>query len=260
MNNDMVKFLQNEFLGRCRKNEQYSLRAFARSLSLPISTLSEIMNEKRPLTRKIRDHIGVCMDMPVEDIRKFKAKEHGNKLNVQEDSTVNNYQQLALDSFYIISDWHHYAILQLMRTKGFSEDPAWIAKRLGIKTMQAKLAIKRLIRVGILEVTVDGCLTDVTGGTTSHLRTNFTNEELRGFQIKALEKAINSLKSVPIKFRDNTSMTMAISKDALPLAKMEITKFRRKLTKILEQHAEPDEVYQLAISLSPLTEISDKQG
>jgi uncharacterized protein (TIGR02147 family) len=253
--NSMVTFLHNEFLERCRKNEQYSLRAFARSLSVPISSLSEIMSEKRPISKKIRDQIGLSMSLPLEEVRKFKVKEHGNKLKITEESEEGDYQQLALDSFYIISDGSHYAILQLIRTKGFKKDAGWIAKRLGIKVMQAKLALLRLKRVGIIEEQEDGTLIDVTNGSTTHLKNNFTNEELRSFQIKALEKAITSLKSVPIKYRDNTSMTLAISKEALPLAKAEITKFRRKLTKLLENYAEPDEVYQLAISFTPLTEI-----
>jgi uncharacterized protein (TIGR02147 family) len=246
----MVKYLQQEYLDRCRKNEQYSLRSFARSLNTPVSTLSEILNERRPLSTRLRNKFGTALGLPPETIQKYKAKDHGNKQVVTQEE---EFSQLALDSFYIISDWYHYGVLQLMRTKDFLNDPIWIARRLGIKVLEANLALARLKRVGILEETTEGKLIDVTNGSTTHLKNNFTSDELRNFQIKAIEKAIGAMRSVPVTKRDNTSMTMAISKKAIPFAKEEIKKFRRSLTKKLEGYAEPDEVYQLAISLTPLT-------
>ena len=250
----MVKHIQNIFLERCRNNEQYSLRAFARSLNVPVSSLSEIMNEKRPMTKTLQKKIGGALSMSPEQIEAFAFNEKKLPLGHIEAE----YRQLALDSFYIISEWYHYGILQLIRTKGFKNDAAWIAKRLKIEPTLVGLAIERLERIGILEVQ-RGKLIDVTEGQTSHLKSDFTNEQLRGFQIQALEKSISALKSVPIELRDNTSMTMAISKKSLPYAKEEIKKFRRKLTKKLEAFADPDEVYQLAISLVPLTEINNQE-
>lgn len=251
----MVKHIQNIFIERCRSNEQYSLRAYARSLNVPVSSLSEIINEKRPLTKNIRDKIGLALKMSLEQIEIFDIQEHGNSKKSSHNRVDSDYRQIALDSFYIISEWHHYGILQLMRTNDFKNDFEWIAKRLNIETFDAHTALERLIRVGIVEVQEDSSLKDVTMGKTSHLKSDFTNEQLKNFQIKAIEKAIHSIKEVPIQFRDNTTMTMAISKKAMPFAKEEIKKFRRQLTKKLEAFGEPDEVYQLAIALSPLTNI-----
>jgi uncharacterized protein (TIGR02147 family) len=253
--NTMVKHLQDTFIERCRSNEQYSLRAFSRNLNVPVSTLSEIMNEKRPLTKSLRNKIGEALSMSLEQIEAFDAKEHGNSLKSPQEELEENYRQIALDSFYIISEWYHYGILQLIKTKSFKNDEKWIAKRLGLEAEQAHIALERLKRVGIIQEQADGSLTDITGGKTSHLKSDFTNEQLKNFQIKALEKSIHALKNIPIVYRDNTSMTMAISKEALPFAKEEIRKFRRQLTKKLETFGEPDEVYQLTLSLTPLTNL-----
>lgn len=255
----MAKHLQTIFMERCRSNEQYSLRAFARSLSIPVSSLSEIMNEKRPMTRKLCERIGGALNMSPEQIDAFSAKPHGNSQKSAQEVLEENYRQLALDSFYIISEWYHYGILQLIKTKGFKNNPTWIAKRLGIQEEQVKIAIERLMRLGVLEEGKNGKLIDNTKGNTSHLKSDFTNHQLKNFQINALEKGITALKEIPIELRDNTSMTMAISKKALPFAKEEIKKFRRQLTKKLEAFDEPDEVYQLAISLTPLTNIETIQ-
>jgi uncharacterized protein (TIGR02147 family) len=258
--NMMIKHLQNTFAERCRSNEQYSLRAYAKSLNVPVSSLSEIMNEKRPLTKNLRDKIGLALNMSQEQIENFDVQEHGNSKKSAQERIDADYRQIALDSFYIISEWHHYGILQLIRTKEFKNNPKWIASRLNIETDNARVAIERLIRVGVIEIQKDGTLKDVTMGKTSHLKSDFTNEQLKNFQIKALEKAIHSIKEVPIELRDNTTMTMAISKKALPFAKEEIKKFRRQLTKKLEAFDEPDEVYQLAIGLNPLTKIDLKNS
>jgi uncharacterized protein (TIGR02147 family) len=243
----MVQHLQIVFSQRCHRNEGYSLRAYAKSLSTPPSTLSEIMNNKRPISKKLAEKFGKALNLSSEQLEAF--------CKIDEREGV-EYHQLALDSFYCISEWYHYGILQLLKTKIFKNDARWIAKRLGITPSQVKLAIERLIRVGILQVEEDGSLKDATNGQTSHLKNNFTNEQLKNFQIQTLEKAIEALKNIPIEWRDNTSMTMAINKSAIPLAKEEIKKFRRKLTKKLESFGEPDEVYQMAISLTPLTNLN----
>lgn len=248
----MENYLKNLYLEKCRLNEQYSLRAFAKSISLAPSTLSELFNGKRKLSKALRNRIGKALEMDDEQVKAFEAKSHGNSLNSNTEEP--NYETLALDSFYLVSQWYHYGILQLLKTKSFQNCPVWIAERLGITQDEATSALNRLTRIGIVEL-INGKLVDVTNGQTSHLKDNYTNGQLRDFQINALQIAIDKLKEVPIENRDNTSMTLAINKSALPTAKKEITKFRRKLTKQLEQFGEPDEVYQLAIALCPLTVI-----
>lgn len=203
--NMMIKHIQNVFIERCRTNEQYSLRAFARSLNVPVSSLSEIMNQKRPLTKNLRDKIGLALNMSLEQIEAFDVHEHGNSKKSAHVRIVDDYRQLALDSFYIISKWYHYGILQLMRTKEFKNDYKWIANRLNIEANDARTAVERLKRVGVIEVQKNGSLKDVTMGKTSHLKSDFTNEQLKNFQINALDKAIHSIKEVPIQLRDNTN-------------------------------------------------------
>ena len=242
---------------RCRVNDRYSIRAFAKSLDLAPSTLSELLNGKRKLSKSLRDRIGKALDMDAEQLRAFKTKVHGN-CNLLSQTSEPSYETLALDSFYMVSQWYHYGILQLVKTKGFKNCPNWIAQRLAVTELEVKQAIARLKRIGILEEE-DGHLVDVTNGETTHLRENFTNGQLRDFQVRALQIAIDKLQSVPIEYRDNTSMTLAINKEAIPFAKKEIAKFRRKLTKQLEEFGEPDEVYQLAFAMSPLTEVTEEE-
>ena len=243
------------FKERRKANAKYSMRACASSLGLGVSTTSEILSGKRPITTKLRYRIGKALDMTEEQIQFFSAKPHGNS-NRPLPTTPTDHQRLALDSFYVISQWFHYGILQLLRTKDFKNDTGWIADRLNITKQEAKEALARLTRIGLIEED-NGHLIDATQGHTTHLKDNFTNSQLKDFQIKALQMAMQKIESIPIQYRDNTSMTMAISKKAIPFAKKEITKFRRQLTQQLETFDDPDEVYQLTIGLCPLTQIKE---
>jgi uncharacterized protein (TIGR02147 family) len=79
-------------------------------------------------------------------------------------------------------------------------------------------------------------------------------------QKQILTQALVALEEVPIEKRDQTSMTMAIDSSLIPEAKLRITRFRRELSSFLENGKKKDQVYQLALSLFPLTQIEDKKG
>ena len=70
MTTDCFKtYLQEEFVRRCRNNKAYSLRSFARQLSINHSSLSRILSGKRALSENM--------------IQKFNVNPRLNKLNEQ---------------------------------------------------------------------------------------------------------------------------------------------------------------------------------
>ena len=54
---------------------------------------------------------------------------------------------MSIDKFSVISEWYHYAILELTYVSGFKADYKWIARKLSITVEEAKVAIERLIRL-----------------------------------------------------------------------------------------------------------------
>ena len=68
-----------------------------------------------------------------------------------------------------------------------------------------------------------------------------------------LRKSINSLNNDPIQKRDHSSIMMATSKKKVQEVKLIIRDFRRKLCEFLEDTDEFDTVYQLQVSLFPMT-------
>ena len=57
---------------------------------------------------------------------------------------------MDIEIFKIIGDWYHCAILELTYLSDFKAEPNWIAKKLGIGYLEAKLALERLISLGLL--------------------------------------------------------------------------------------------------------------
>jgi transcriptional regulator with XRE-family HTH domain len=61
-------FLQGELLSRCRKNESYSLRAFARALGCDAGTLSKVLSGKRAIGKITITRFGARLGLGPEEI------------------------------------------------------------------------------------------------------------------------------------------------------------------------------------------------
>ena len=250
---DFRLLLQDQLTSRCAHNPNYSLRSFAKSLDVSPSALSALLNRRRPLTHKMKERLGLKLGLGLSDLKKLKSKPHGNtKLNT--DSVIQgSFQQITLDSFAIISEPYHYALLELLKTQNFKWDKKWIAQRLKLTTSEVRFAIERLERVGLLGRDEQGNLFDTTKGFSTDIREGLSSQAQRRFQERSLSQAIAAVQSVPAPLRDNTSMTMAVNAQDLPKAKQMIKEFRRRFCGQMEASLSPDEVYQLTISFIPLT-------
>lgn len=236
-------FLRQTLVERCKANEAYSMRAFARDLKIDNSALSKIINGKRSLGRKVIERLSYELDLAPEQIEYYLS-------NASED--LNDFQQITLDSFSIISDWYYYGILELIRLDEFNSDPKWIAKKLGLNINVVQEAIERLERVGLIEIT-NGNIIDISGGKSTNIPKSKTAYAFKKLQKQLLEKALSAVDEVDYEKRSNTSMTVAVDLEKLPEAVDEIKKFRRKMGKILGGSNKHESVYNLSIALYPLT-------
>jgi len=242
--------LQEELVKRCRINPSYSMRGFARDIEIDNSLLSKLLSGKRPIGKKLAFKLLEKLDLDTNTYESFLNS------NIDEVDVV-TYEQLAIDSFAIISDWHHYAILELLRIDNYKSDLKWIANSLGMSSIECRDAVERLIRVELVEQWEDGTLVDVSGGKSTNISNNMKHGALRKMQKQLLEKSIECIDKVDCEKRNNTSMTMAVDTDLLPEAIEEITKFRRNMGKLLSRGSKRDQVYNLSIALCPLSNIKD---
>jgi plasmid maintenance system antidote protein VapI len=250
-NSEFRSYLQDLFIERCRKNPRYSIRAFARSLRADHSTLSQILRGTRPLSNKAVSRFSSHLGLGPQDLDRI--------LKTEVRQTTDSYHDIQADTYTAIADWYHFAIFEMVTLKGFDPAPRSIATRLGISVPEAQAAIERLLRLNLLTRDSKNRLhqtqTQIT--TTGN---PFTTAAFRKLQQGVLEGAMTALNEVPIAERDQSSMTMAIDSRRLPEAKERIKKFRRELCEFLqEDKMNRDAVYQLGISLFPLTRRGGKK-
>jgi DNA-binding MarR family transcriptional regulator len=240
----LIDHLQKTYAERCRRNPQYSLRAFAKSLDIDSSTLSALIRRKRPLTAKTAQRL--IGNLGITD------PSHSQSLLLgvlgERDECAPEYQQLELEAAEVISSWEHFAIRSLLQLDGYRPNTKQIARRLNVPHGIALEALNRMSRLGL--VVQQG---DVWLDTGKNLATpNVPNATLRGALRQCMVKAIDSLEKDPVDVRDMSGMTMAIASDKIPEAKKLIQDFRRKLCAFLED-GNKNAVYRLNVQLFPLS-------
>jgi len=253
---DYREFFKDKLGQRTQANPQYSLRAFARDLEISPQVLSNVIGGKKNISSEVAIEIARKLGLSEEEtsylhdlVELSKAKSEAlrevirYRLSRYESNKA--FRTLQEDIFSIISDWHHYAILELSFVDDFRSDPVWIAKRLGIAPAVVRKAIERLVRLEILEERHGTLIkTDVNLATTQDV----PSAAIRKLTVQLLAKAGEALEEQPLADRDFGTMTMAIDSKKLPHAKKMIRRFRRDLMTYLES-GERTEVYSFASQL-----------
>mgnify|MGYP000555966179 CR=1 FL=1 len=232
-NSEVLSLIENELAKRIQRNPRYSLRSFAKSLGISHSLLSLILSGKRPISRKFCETVLKTFDLPMES----KPAE-------------SRFDQISLDTFALLSDWYHYAILNLLETRGVKFNEKWISQRLGITRAEAGIAVLRLKRMGLIAKT-DGkwkrCSAPLK------VENTVSTAATRRHHKQILEKAIDSLENDPFETRDFSSVTLAIDPKLVPYAREKIREFRRELMRDLESRQNQSEVYHLAVQIYPVS-------
>ena len=252
------QYLNNELARRCEKNSAYSLRAFAKALEIDAGTLSKILNGSQPLSFKMAEKILPKLELTPDQQTQFfqsLAQYQGarNLQRVRAPLKLNERQykgeDLSIEYYRVIADWYHIALMEMTFLKSFRPDPRYLAQELGIGMTEAKLALERLISLGLLEKK-NGKIVK-TKEKLSTADRHLTTPALRKNQKQFLEKAIHSLENEPLEERSHTNMTMAIDSSKIEIAKKMIREFQMTLCNYLES-GNRDRVFNLSVALYPV--------
>lgn len=261
---DPVEFLHAYLRQAQKTNPAFSLRAWAKQMQLSnAALLSMVMNRKRrllpSLSSKIREHFLRTAKFTKLEAQYFEAlvlfsnaKTEDEKFFYQDMLSSmrddNSFSTLQLDQLRFISDWYHFAIIEMTKIKGFNSDPAWIQVRLGneVSLTEVTEAVDRLVRLGLLEKDESGQLRKSKQklSTTSDI----PSASIKKHHSQMIQKALKAMEIQSVNDRDITSHTIAIDTSKLPEAKKMIQNFRRRLGNFLAS-SESDTVYQLNIQL-----------
>jgi uncharacterized protein (TIGR02147 family) len=248
-------WLQTELEARKRHNTAYSLRAYAASLGLSPATLSQVMAGKRPLTRKAAMKIADRANLSPDERRHLLASVLAEAIGAPPEAPATaaadavTFRELEADQFCVIADWYHYAVLSLSELPGSRASAAWIAEMLGITVHEAEAALRRLQRLGLIEVRGRAFRQSSPPLTTPP---HVANQAIRKFHRQVLRKAEAALADVPVEERDFGAITFAADSRTLPRVREALREFRRKIASLMAG-SEPDQVYTLSLQLVPVS-------
>jgi uncharacterized protein (TIGR02147 family) len=255
--------LKEELTKRCTQNPNYSLRAFARFLEIEPAQLSRVLNGKQNISTTAASGVAERLYKSQREREYFIAlvtyvtakrasvKENAlltvRKLAPQE-STV----QIQLDALAVISDWYHFPMLDLTTLDGFKLTPTSAASYLGISEIEAKLAIDRLMKLGLL-IEVRGQLKK----SSAHIATpnGVPSRALQKFHKQMMLRAIESLEAQSVSERHNRGKTMAIARSEVPKFKHLIEDFFEQTGRLITSATAPkkkDALYQLNLQFFDL--------
>lgn len=247
---DQFRTYLNDYFEKVKsRNSQFSLRALAARARLNPAALSQFLNKKRNFSPDMINRIAVDVGFTPDQILILRSmgEAEGKTASRFTKKELRERIQVNLDHYYLIADWHYYAILALAETSDFRNDPKWIAKRLDTNTQHVSAVIEKLKQLNyfeqkgaklILREVVLETLEDVP------------NTSLKKRHEENLEAAKEAIYSVNLDKRDYSFSTIAINPDQLPRAKKMIREFREKLLRTLEL-GEKKEVYEICFHLYP---------
>ena len=246
----VLETLRFEFSKRLQKNPQFSMRAFAKQVGFSHTLLSLVLNGRRRPSRAMVEQIAERLQFSPKKTESLLTALEGRQTGRRAPSpTTASANKLSLDQFALISEWQHYAILSLLEVPDTEFEPKFIARRLGISPLLAKVSMQRLVSLGYVEKGADGRWRQRPGPIV--VENTRSTESTRKFQRQLLAKAVDSLLNDSMEKRDLSSTTFAMDPKHVPFALQRIRDFRRQLSAELEAFGAPTEVYNLTVQLFP---------
>lgn len=259
-------YIEREFRARCRRNPSYSLRAYARDLDVHPAKLSEVIRKtcglsaqsaaqlapKLKLTEQESEHFVILVE--AEHSRSSARKKQALEI-LKKFQMINGINEIELEKFKVISDWHHNALLELMMLEHFVSSTEWMAEQLNLNLETTQQALVRLEKFGLIQnQNGQWCVTDANLTTTNGI----PSREIREHHFQIIQKASESIEDQPVNERDLSSMTMAINEADLPFVQNKLQEFRRSLAIELQKNTKKNRVYCLATQFFPLSKKRDQ--
>jgi uncharacterized protein (TIGR02147 family) len=254
---DIPSLLRERLRAAMRRNPRFSLRSFAKQLGIDHSTLSQVLRSRRRLSARALEAVGKRVGLSQEAIRAYaRSRKSPTSKNLPEN--VRRFH-LDLDTFQLLSVWYHYAILELIQVQGFKTDSRWIANTLGIEVGDVNIALQRLLRLGLLEMSGRDRWIDKSGDA-EFRSTNLTEAACNQMNQEIHALAVDAIKRIPSQHRVHREVVVALDSRRLPRLKVLADEFVNELRSLVSESDTKDDVYQVEISFFPITTLKKTRG
>jgi uncharacterized protein (TIGR02147 family) len=262
--NDYRLMLRAQLETKAKKNPQFSLRAFSKKVGVSHPLLSQVLNRKKNISRETACRLIQHLEFTARESKIFlalvelaTAKDDGYRetllKRISKLSPENESLTLTLETFQLISNWYHAAILELTRVEPLTRvSSPRVAKSLGISEMEAGGAIERLLKLGLL---IEGKKQLKKSTPIIQTVTDIPSKPLREHHRQMIAKAVDAIENQSVEERYITDMTVAIHSKDIPAAKKKIEQFKIELSELFARTDEKESVYQMNLQLFQLTEI-----
>lgn len=241
----------------------FSLRYFgARAGIKSYNYLKLIIDGERRLTSKFLSPFSKALKLTAHEHRYFETLVNFSEA---QDAVVKmsffeklNELKKPLSPYFFDSEktslcdfWYYIPLMELTEVRDFRYDLSWMARKLGIKTSQVRVAIKKLIKTGLLKE---------LGG--SLVKTNSivdSTDDIEDFRIQkfhrdTISKSLDRIFEQSIHERELGSLTFSVSDEKIKKIKAKIKALMDDVFKILDEPGEKGtEVQQLNLQLFRLS-------
>jgi uncharacterized protein (TIGR02147 family) len=246
MNHRLI--LTAELARRKTRNPNYSLRAFASSLNVSPTALSQVINGLRNFRPQVAQRVALSLGLTPLERQGFIRSASSSKSARPSKSKSRKTMQMELDCFELISEWYYFAILNLAKLNprvAFCSQT--IAARLGLSESETHKALQLLLSLNLIEVQ-QGEL--VRTASDINVPGGISSTAIRKYHRQNLERAITALDVIPVDERDFSSVILPFSKDHLADAAVIIGRMRNELCELCPED-QADRVYAINIQLFP---------
>lgn len=240
--NSVQVILNEKFTELRSKNPRLSVRYFAQRLGISSGALSEILQGKRKVSQKLAARMAERLQLdPTEASQFMGLPEQTEVVDIQ-------YRQLQDDQFHMLSDWPHFAILNLVKSENCVHRPSWFAKQLNLPLKTIHQVLERLLRLEMLVYKNKKYVRSSPHWKTSD---DILNLSIQRSNLEDLDRIREQVVDLSVHERDLTSLTMLLDPKKMAIFKKWIRDAQDQFAHKFET-TQSSSAFRLTVALFPL--------
>jgi len=262
---DYREFLKDTLIARQKRNKLYSMRAFAKALGLPASTLSEIINRRKNISSdaakkisgglRLRRFESHYFDLLVEK-SSTKDSRRINDIHAELISVAHQGRRPVLEPEQdpFLNQATKFILIELGGVENFVLNSATGAKAIGCSEDVTSALLVDLAALGILTYSAESDRYQKSGAGVL-ISSEKMNLDLRKFHFEMLDKAKASLIQQSPQERLIGSETFSFNSDQISEANDIMEEFFSKMVSLANRGNNKNSVYHVGLQMFRLAKV-----